>query len=89
MSGEFDSRKDSQSTICERRPQIFIKPFDANGILFSFFLFIFLTFIDRPIPKNLHRQQEANVKNIEDKMRLTNLYQSYFPNFRSHEHQKQ
>ena len=25
MSGEFDSRKDSQSTKFERRPQIFIK----------------------------------------------------------------
>ena len=26
MSGEFDSRKDSQSTKFERRPQIFAKP---------------------------------------------------------------
>ena len=25
MSGEFDSRKDSQSTKFERRPQIFVK----------------------------------------------------------------
>ena len=25
MSGEFDSRKDSQSTKFERRPQVFIK----------------------------------------------------------------
>ena len=25
MSGEFDSRKDSQSTKLERRPQIFVK----------------------------------------------------------------
>ena len=26
MSGEFDSRKDSQSTKFERRPQVFAKP---------------------------------------------------------------
>ena len=26
MSGEFDSRKDSQSTKFEQRPQIFVKP---------------------------------------------------------------